>query len=135
MYSQIKLYHPGSLRCWTSRYGGVVTFTLPSATMLTVAAGALFPQPLAVAAAVCGATVGACGCFLVARSAFAPAVREVFHLDRVRGSALSSQTAKRVSAHATYFRQQSSAIKPLSQVGLSLHYVLMHSFVKVLYNK
>ncbi len=63
-------------------YFCVITFTLPGATMLTISAGAIFPQPLAFVLAVSSATLGACGCFLMTQLMFAPALCDIFHLDR-----------------------------------------------------
>jgi uncharacterized membrane protein YdjX (TVP38/TMEM64 family) len=74
-----------ALMVYVSTYTLLVTFTLPGATMLTVAAGALFPQPAATLVATIGATFGASGCFLLTHSAFVPLLREMFHLDKQKG--------------------------------------------------
>jgi len=50
-------------------YAGLVAISAPGATVMTVAAGALFGVWLGVLCSAVGATAGACGLFLAARSA------------------------------------------------------------------
>lgn len=57
-------------------YVAVVALSVPGATIMTIAGGFLFGAPLGSALSVIGATVGASLLFLVARLAFANALRE-----------------------------------------------------------
>lgn len=56
-------------------YATVVAFSIPGAAVLTISAGFLFGTVLAAALAVVGATLGAVGVFLAARTAFGNVLR------------------------------------------------------------
>jgi len=66
-------------------YTAVVSFVIPGATVLTLAAGVLWPQPFATAVASFGAAVGACCAFLITRTTLGNSVKsraEKFYLMR-----------------------------------------------------
>eukprot|EP00941_MAST-03F_sp_MAST-3F-sp1_P003803 g3803.t1 len=63
-------------------HGLVVTFSLQGATMLSLMNGAIFPRFLSVFLSVCGATIGAVGCYKLSGMLLVPTIRDVFHLDK-----------------------------------------------------
>ena len=59
-----------ALIAFIAMYAGIVAISAPGATILTIAAGALFGFQAGFCAGVVGSTLGACALFLAARSAF-----------------------------------------------------------------
>src|SRR5262249_27008746 len=65
-----------ALAIYLCAYAGVVTLSLPGATILTLAGGCMFGASLATGVTVIAATIGATLLFLAARTAFADLLRQ-----------------------------------------------------------
>ena len=69
-------YPSGAPLAYVGLFIALVSTSLPGGTALTLAAGMLFPQPLATVVAVSGASVGAACCFNLVRSALGEPLRK-----------------------------------------------------------